>query len=243
MDDIEASVSAKVEALSYREQMYIGNSQATITALSKTEIQSLIKEIETWSPIEQLFINIVFTQTRGRKLGPDKDGNRFKRWKGLTGAGVEFRPFDYWDYGYTDDINTLVSWPTTLVQFLGATLESPRDALVLTLAGCLLQEGTEYLQRFEAKTNISGSSFLFNVLGGYNLHRYLYYLSFNRDKPHWFTRFAAVANIGVDLTALLVETFYLKAEPGGLIAHDIHILGIVFGMLYGVLSKSVIDKR
>ena len=189
-----------------------------------TDITLTRAELDALSVPLQLAAHAKYMASLGRLTGPGR-GNFFKRWKGLfdEGGGYEFRPFLNADYGYPEDFGTYSSTALWILETFGNFQVGKKEGAIVGAISLLLNE----LVIHNFIPIDSGSSFVWNIQGGFNLY-------------HWFKNKKKKRMQLPALGVLAGDAMYVAYENhmgfgfGERVAHTAHAAGLGIGLFLGI---------
>ena len=178
---------------------------------------------------EQSRVQQGYLVSQGKVIGTKPGGNFWKRWKGLFGdpKGYEFRPLRTADYGYPDDTDFAISTGMWAFQTIGNFNVGILPGFMVLGASMLINDFV--LPQFKMGT---GSSFVFNMQGGFNLYHYM----FGKGKIDPWVKWPAIFVILNDVAAVGVE-YYRDFDFNTMMGHDVHLAGLLIGCGMGMVSK------
>ena len=187
---------------------------------------------DSFTPAEQTSADQEYVMSQGKVIGTAPGGNFWKRWRGMFGEpkGYEFRPLRHADYGYPDDFQFQLSTAVWILETIGTFNVGLREGAVVLATSMLLNEYV--LPSF--KSPVSGSSFVWNIQGGFNVYHYMW----GKGKTNPWVKWSAFGVFGTDLFAMLVEQ-YQDHEFNTMIAHDLHGAGLGIGLVCGALLSKM----
>lgn len=162
---------------------------------------------------------------QGKVIGTGKGGNTFKRWTNMFGdpRGYEFRPLRMADYGYIEDFDWFVSSGMWSLETIGNFNVGLRQGFLVLATSMLLNDFVRPLFK-----DAIGSSFVYNIQGGFNLYHYMN----DRSVSEW-TKAAAIGIVVSDIGIIGIE-HYRDYEFNTMVANDLHALGLGIGVVMGV---------
>ena len=168
---------------------------------------------------DEIIDSVVAQIADGRYIGPTRNGNFFKRWSVADGNfGLEFRPFNYSDYGYVDGVRAAIEWTIFVIQ--ASVIVREQGWKRATLFHFLAFLDNELLMPKWRSGNI-GSNFVTSYQTGWLLYHGM--INHNVRSKHF-----GIAGLGWDVFLAIQEKFH-GFEFGDMVNYDVRTSGIAGG--------------